>query len=110
MASFLLEPVQRLTRYTLLLRQILHYTGKDHPDHSATVQALNGSEMLLRETNEEVRAKENLVVLQELQNRLEKGLGKKRLGISGLFGRSQDKTRSLSEKVAHFFSMISSAT
>ncbi|KAJ1970072.1 hypothetical protein H4R35_005981 [Dimargaris xerosporica] len=33
LASFLLEPVQRLPRYTLLLQQIVHFTKPDHPDH-----------------------------------------------------------------------------
>lgn len=106
LASFLLEPVQRLTRYSLLLRQILHYTPKNHPDHSATVMALNESEVFLRQTNEEVRAKENSVILRDLQNKLERGLSRKKLGISGLFGRSRDKTRGIAEKVAQLFSLL----
>ncbi|KAJ1981146.1 hypothetical protein H4R34_002182 [Dimargaris verticillata] len=33
LASFLLEPVQRLPRYAMLLQQIVHFTKPNHPDH-----------------------------------------------------------------------------
>jgi len=38
LSSFLLEPMQRITRYSLLLKQILHYTGTNHRDHDDVLQ------------------------------------------------------------------------
>lgn len=34
MQDILVEPVQRISRYSLMLREILHLTPKDHPDYS----------------------------------------------------------------------------
>ena len=62
--------MQRLARYPLLLRQILHYTPKTHPDHIPVLEALLQSEELLRDANEAVRSSENMEKLQEIQARL----------------------------------------
>lgn len=73
----LLEPMQRLTRYPLLINQvrplflphlrlahssflqIIRYTEPDHPDHPALSRALQISEATLNEVNEAVRTHEN---------------------------------------------------
>ena len=70
LASFLLEPVQRLARYPLLLKQILHYTEKGHWDRPATLQAVLASEELLQSVNESVRRHESTARLQYIQSRL----------------------------------------
>ncbi|BGO93264.1 hypothetical protein NBRC10512_000083 [Rhodotorula toruloides] len=56
---FLLEPMQRVTRYPLLVNQILRYTPADHPDHQPLERALQIAETTLDDINEAVRAHEN---------------------------------------------------
>lgn len=59
LASFLLEPVQRIARYPLLLRHILHYTSKSDEDQVGILQALQESERLLNTINDSVRKHED---------------------------------------------------
>ncbi|CAG8557077.1 1263_t:CDS:10 [Ambispora leptoticha] len=66
LSSYLLKPLQRITRYPLLFRQILHYTEKDHPDHEKIMQSLKKAEDILEETNEAAREQENQVKLAEI--------------------------------------------
>lgn len=40
LSSYLIMPVQRLPRYTLLLRDLLKYTNKTHPDYELISQAV----------------------------------------------------------------------
>ena len=58
--SFLLEPMQRVTRYPMMLRQILKYTPETNPEHAPLKRALAESEENLRNINEAVRDKENI--------------------------------------------------
>lgn len=51
-SSFLLQPMQRITRYALLLKQLLHYTGRYHQDHAPLTEALTLIEGLLAEIND----------------------------------------------------------
>lgn len=51
LSSFLLEPMQRIARYPLLLKQIIHYTPKTHPDHASLLKTLNHFELLLMKVN-----------------------------------------------------------
>ncbi|CAG8523760.1 4631_t:CDS:10 [Paraglomus occultum] len=66
LSSFLLQPMQRITRYPLLLRQILHYTEKDHTDHENMMQALKKAESVLEETDEAIRDQENKLKIAEI--------------------------------------------
>ncbi|CAG8437670.1 15518_t:CDS:10 [Acaulospora morrowiae] len=66
LSSFLLKPLQRITRYPLLIRQILHYTRKDHEDHKMMMEALHKAEEILEETNEAAREQENKIKLSEI--------------------------------------------
>jgi len=59
LSSFLLEPMQRITRYSLLLKQILHYTGTNHKDHDDVLQALRSIEERVEKINETTRDFEN---------------------------------------------------
>ncbi|CAG8576933.1 3066_t:CDS:10, partial [Cetraspora pellucida] len=68
LSSFLLKPLQRITRYPLLIRQILHYTSKDNIDHQNMMQALHKAEKILEETNEAAREQENQMKLNEISN------------------------------------------
>ncbi|KAI8641561.1 hypothetical protein BD408DRAFT_368111 [Parasitella parasitica] len=66
LSHFLLEPVQRITRYPLLLRQILNCTPKKHPDHALVKSALSIAQKVLEDVNEETRRFENIQKMSEL--------------------------------------------
>jgi hypothetical protein len=51
--------MQRVTRYPLLINQILHYTDKNHPDQADLIQALNLAELLLKNINQAAKKVEN---------------------------------------------------
>ncbi|KAJ3050644.1 hypothetical protein HK097_008351 [Rhizophlyctis rosea] len=71
LSSFLLEPMQRITRYTLLLRQILHHTPKDHPDHNDVVHALAVSEEVAERVNLAAREQESREKIAEIKQGLD---------------------------------------
>ncbi|KAJ3339221.1 Intersectin 1 (SH3 domain protein) [Gonapodya sp. JEL0774] len=66
LSTFLLEPMQRLTRYPLLLRKVIHYTSKSHPDHDSLLIALNLAEKALEEVNERAKDIDNRRKLEEI--------------------------------------------
>ncbi|KAK9766343.1 hypothetical protein K7432_004643 [Basidiobolus ranarum] len=68
LSSFLLEPMQRITRYPLLLRQILHYTSKDHDDYQYISQALEKAEGILHEANRVAKIREDEGKLKEISS------------------------------------------
>ncbi|XP_038606944.1 intersectin-2 isoform X2 [Tachyglossus aculeatus] len=59
LSSFLLKPMQRITRYPLLIKSILENTPENHVDHSSLKLALERAEELCSQVNEGVREKEN---------------------------------------------------
>ena len=65
-SSFLLEPMQRITRYPLLIKQILHYTPKDHQDHKDLLQSLHMAEMLLTLVNAAAKDAESQEKMAEI--------------------------------------------
>ncbi|KAK4700326.1 hypothetical protein P7C70_g5926, partial [Phenoliferia sp. Uapishka_3] len=67
---FLLEPMQRLTRYPLLISQILRYTEPDHPDQNTLQSALASAESMLSVVNEAVRWREDEAKLAFLTDNL----------------------------------------
>ncbi|XP_077147626.1 intersectin-2 isoform X3 [Ranitomeya variabilis] len=67
LSSFLLKPMQRITRYPLILKNILENTPEHHRDHSHLREALERSEELCSQVNEGVREKENSDKLEWLQ-------------------------------------------
>lgn len=70
LSHFLLEPMQRLTRYPLLIGQILKYTEEDHPDRVALGRALEVAERILGDVNESVRRHQDLEKLLKLSDSL----------------------------------------
>lgn len=56
LSSYLLEPMQRITRYPLLLRQIMHYT--EGPDAPAIQRTIDTSTAILDTINESIRERE----------------------------------------------------
>ncbi|KAL1783775.1 intersectin-2 isoform X2 [Sigmodon hispidus] len=67
LSSFLLKPMQRITRYPLLIRSILENTPQTHVDHSSLKLALERAEELCSQVNEGVREKENSDRLEWIQ-------------------------------------------
>ncbi|XP_034041582.1 intersectin-1 isoform X2 [Thalassophryne amazonica] len=67
LSSFLLKPMQRVTRYPLIIKNILENTPETHPDHSHLKAALEKAEELCSQVNEGVREKENSDRLEWIQ-------------------------------------------
>uniref|UniRef100_A0A3Q3WIF9 Intersectin-1 n=1 Tax=Mola mola TaxID=94237 RepID=A0A3Q3WIF9_MOLML len=67
LSSFLLKPMQRVTRYPLIIKNILENTPESHPDHSHLKVALEKAEELCSQVNEGVREKENSDRLEWIQ-------------------------------------------
>ncbi|KAI9322514.1 hypothetical protein BX666DRAFT_1849334 [Dichotomocladium elegans] len=81
-SHFLLEPMQRITRYPLLLHNILNATPKQHPDYGFLRAALNKAELTLEHVNEETRRYENNQKIDELSRILDME-GHGRLNVPG---------------------------
>ncbi|KAI9217398.1 Dbl homology domain-containing protein [Blastocladiella britannica] len=75
LSSYLLKPVQRLTRYPLLIKQVLHYTPEVHSDHPALVQCLSTAEKVLHEVNEGARTEEDNIKFAEIAARVDLVVG-----------------------------------
>uniref|UniRef100_A0A8C3ID75 Intersectin 2 n=1 Tax=Chrysemys picta bellii TaxID=8478 RepID=A0A8C3ID75_CHRPI len=71
LSSFLLKPMQRITRYPLLIKSILENTPENHPDHSNLKLALERAEELCSQVNEGVREKENSDRLEWIQSHVQ---------------------------------------
>ncbi|XP_040283363.1 intersectin-2 isoform X1 [Bufo bufo] len=67
LSSFLLKPMQRITRYPLIIKNILENTPETHRDHGHLRDALERSEELCSQVNEGVREKENSDKLEWMQ-------------------------------------------
>ena len=70
MASFLLEPVQRLTRYPMLLKQIKKETDSESDEFKFIDLAIEECEALLTRVNISMKEGEDQYRLQKLQRRL----------------------------------------
>jgi len=57
--SYLIEPVQRVPRYRLLLEQLLKYTPQSHPEHNSIENALSKITEVAMRNNEAIRDREN---------------------------------------------------
>ncbi|GFY53570.1 intersectin-1 [Trichonephila inaurata madagascariensis] len=68
LSSFLLKPMQRITKYPLLIQKIHEYTSEDHPDYPHLKEALNLAQQLCNQVNEGVRERENSDRLEWIQN------------------------------------------
>nr|XP_033795672.1 intersectin-2 isoform X2 [Geotrypetes seraphini] len=66
-SSFLLKPMQRITRYPLIIKNILENTPDTQPDYSNLKFALDRAEELCSQVNEGVREKENSDRLEWIQ-------------------------------------------
>ncbi|OWF43900.1 intersectin-1-like isoform X1 [Mizuhopecten yessoensis] len=71
LSSFLLKPMQRITKYPLMIGKILQYTPVGHPDHQNLMDALSKAEELCSQVNEGVRERENSDRLEWLFNHVQ---------------------------------------
>ncbi|XP_064117346.1 intersectin-1-like isoform X7 [Macrobrachium nipponense] len=70
LTSFLLKPMQRITRYPLLVKQLLKYTPEGHPDYHNTEEAFNAATTLCAQVNEAVSQRENTDKLEWMQRQV----------------------------------------
>ncbi|KAM9410329.1 intersectin-2b isoform 2-T2 [Pholidichthys leucotaenia] len=68
LSSFLLKPMQRITRYPLHIKNILECTAEGHGDRGSLKEALERAEDLCQQVNEGVREKENSDRLEWIQS------------------------------------------
>ncbi|XP_049450197.1 intersectin-2b isoform X2 [Epinephelus fuscoguttatus] len=71
LSSFLLKPMQRITRYPLHIKNILECTPEGHADRGPLKEALERAEELCQQVNEGVREKENSDRLEWIQNHVQ---------------------------------------
>ncbi|XP_028996085.1 intersectin-2a isoform X2 [Betta splendens] len=71
LSSFLLKPMQRITRYPLLIKNILEHTPEGHADRGPLREALERAEELCSQVNEGVREKENSDRLEWIQSHVQ---------------------------------------
>uniref|UniRef100_A0AAY4CYA6 Intersectin 2a n=1 Tax=Denticeps clupeoides TaxID=299321 RepID=A0AAY4CYA6_9TELE len=71
LSSFLLKPMQRITRYPLIIKNILENTPEGHVDHGQLQEALERAEELCSQVNEGVREKENSDRLEWIQSHVQ---------------------------------------
>ncbi|KAK2856331.1 hypothetical protein Q5P01_005066 [Channa striata] len=71
LSSFLLKPMQRITRYPLLIKNILEHTPEGHADRGPLKEALDRAEELCSQVNEGVREKENSDRLEWIQSHVQ---------------------------------------
>ncbi|XP_056135301.1 intersectin-2b [Lampris incognitus] len=71
LSSFLLKPMQRITRYPLHIKNILECTAEGHVDKDTLKEALERAEELCQQVNEGVREKENSDRLEWIQTHVQ---------------------------------------
>ncbi|XP_030054655.1 intersectin-2 isoform X2 [Microcaecilia unicolor] len=71
LSSFLLKPMQRITRYPLIIKNILENTPETQPDYSNLKFSLDRAEELCSQVNEGVREKENSDRLEWIQTHVQ---------------------------------------
>ncbi|OCH86200.1 hypothetical protein OBBRIDRAFT_797422 [Obba rivulosa] len=75
LSSYLLSPMQRITRYPLLIKQILHYTDPSD-DRKQVERALKMAERILEHINETIREQEGRERLRAISRDLWIGQGR----------------------------------
>ncbi|KAJ7041981.1 hypothetical protein C8F04DRAFT_1077868 [Mycena alexandri] len=75
LSSYLLAPMQRITRYPLLLKQILNYTEPGE-EHKAIQKSIATSEKILDHINESIRDQEGHETLKRISQNLWIGQGR----------------------------------
>ncbi|KNE65155.1 hypothetical protein AMAG_10808 [Allomyces macrogynus ATCC 38327] len=84
LGSYLLKPMQRMTRYPLLIKQVLHYTPEAHSDHKDLMAALAAAEANLHAANEAARDDEDRTVFAEIVGKVDLRYGDTVLDLASL--------------------------
>uniref|UniRef100_A0A8C5FY06 Phosphatidylinositol-3,4,5-trisphosphate-dependent Rac exchange factor 1 n=1 Tax=Gadus morhua TaxID=8049 RepID=A0A8C5FY06_GADMO len=69
--GYLLNPIQRICKYPLLLKELLKRTPKKHVDYPAVEEALQTMKAVCSNINETKRQMEKLEALEQLQSHIE---------------------------------------
>eukprot|EP01132_Coremiostelium_polycephalum_P006205 gene6205-7727_t len=69
--DYLIRPVQRIPRYSLLLRDLISHTWKSHPDYLKLEEAFKSVNEVADYMNEKKREAENMMKLAEIQEKLD---------------------------------------
>ncbi|TGZ77324.1 hypothetical protein EX30DRAFT_311449 [Ascodesmis nigricans] len=77
-AAFLIKPVQRLTKYPLLLRDLIKHTDALQAEDQGLPQGLEAIEAIAQQINEAIRKSENVQVVHDLFGRVEDWKGHRR--------------------------------
>ncbi|KAF2769841.1 Dbl homology domain-containing protein, partial [Teratosphaeria nubilosa] len=86
--SLLVKPTQRVSKYPMLLQQLLETTPTSHPDHEALKTAAKDSIGMLTRINE---AKKRADIVDQIINRKDKE--EFRTGLAKAFGRRTEKLK-----------------
>jgi hypothetical protein len=77
--SYLIQPIQRIPRYVMLLQDMLRCTRKDHPDHPLLEKAYLEVKTVADYVNEKKREAENLNLVLSIQKKI---VGKEFAGVN----------------------------
>ncbi|GAB7332994.1 hypothetical protein MBLNU13_g04691t1 [Cladosporium sp. NU13] len=89
--SLLVKPTQRISKYPLMLQQLLDSTPADHPDHDALKIAAKDSIAMLTRINE---SKKRTELVEQMIGRNNKGKESDvRAGLAKAFGRRSEKVK-----------------
>ncbi|CAK6955095.1 phosphatidylinositol 3%2C4,5-trisphosphate-dependent Rac exchanger 1 protein [Scomber scombrus] len=69
--GYLLNPIQRICKYPLLLKELLKRTPKKHTDYPAVEEALQAMKAVCSNINETKRQMEKMEALEQLQSHIE---------------------------------------
>lgn len=86
--ALLVKPVQRITRYQLLLKQIQNTTPETHPDSEALIACCQEISKLLKDIDD---LKKRIHMVAKIVGRKRKESDVVRIGIAKAFGRRSDK-------------------
>jgi len=71
LSAYLINPVQRVPRYILMLSDIVKHTNESHPDHEDLKKALEAVKDTAAFINESKRGAENMQKMREVQSSIE---------------------------------------
>ncbi|KAI5777525.1 hypothetical protein EDC01DRAFT_623953 [Geopyxis carbonaria] len=77
LSAFLIKPVQRVTKYPLLLKDLIKYTDPIAANEQQLSQGLESITRIATQINEAIRKSENLEVVKDLEGRVEDWKGHK---------------------------------
>ena len=69
--AFLLLPMQRITKYPLLLKSLLKKTPEDDPDHEFLKASLSGIEGIVKGINDYTRKRDEIARISTIEKQLD---------------------------------------